>query len=111
MSRKCVDSASVAHLQCNHSDHSDDWHTTIRRSSAFYNSLRSLILRFNREDSSEKGTSVALWGLQSAGGKVQARKEPAMALSRFLVVVGAIGLLVIVLDFVRPVRNANPLAG
>jgi len=34
-----------------------------------------------------------------------------MALSGFLVVVGAIGSLVMVLDFVRPVRSADPLAG
>jgi hypothetical protein len=34
-----------------------------------------------------------------------------MALSEFLVIAGAIGSLVMVLDFVRPVRNANPFAG
>ena len=58
----------------------------------------------------KKGTVIAL-ELQSAGGKVSVRKESAMALSGFLVIVGAIGSLVIVLDFIRPLRSANPFAG
>jgi hypothetical protein len=41
----------------------------------------------------------------------QAVKETAMVLSGLMMFVGAFGSLVMVLDFLRPLRHGNPFAG